>query len=192
MAVEIFPGAVQFEFPEKIAKEVIKDVEKDNRQSWTDSLVGFGRTATHIRSSSSKSLDGLRISEKVREFLYQCVKDYCSYYDLIINKDEGLEVLKYENYDKYEYHSDSYRGVDRTLSCLIYLNPGNYEGGGTHFKHFDYTINPDKPSLVLFPSNYPYLHAAQPVIKGEKYVVVTWMTDAKNNLMPESCSCAQN
>lgn len=177
MAIEIFPGAVQFEFPKEIAKETIKQVKKSKNQ-WQDSLVGGGAMIKHIRSSQSFHLDSLEISEnKIRPILYSCVKKYCNYYDVSINKDEGLNLLKYESYDKYEYHVDDGPGFFRTVSCLIYLNPEEYSGGGTTFKHFNYTISPEEPSLVLFPSNYPYRHAAEPVLDGTKYIVVSWMRE---------------
>lgn len=193
MAIEIFPGAVQFDFPEHLAKETIKVVEKSH-YPWIDSAVGAGSIAKHVRSSQSFNLDALEISEeKIRPVIYDCVKKYVDYYETSVSSDEGLSLLKYESYDKYEFHTDHGPGLNRTVSCLIYLNPVDYEGGGTTFKHFNHTINPDKPSLVLFPSNYPYLHAADPVSKGKKYIIVTWMADQSNSLMGHGpgCSCGR-
>lgn len=179
MAVEIFPGAIKFDFPKDIAKDTINKVRK-SKQVWNDSSVGSGRVAKHIRSSQSMDLDQLDISkEKIRPFMYDCVKKYASYYDVDVYNDEGLNLLRYESYDKYEYHVDYGVGRYRTVSCLIYLNPDEYVGGGTTFKHFNHTIDPSEPALVLFPSNYPYLHAAEPVVEGVKYIVVTWMSDSK-------------
>ena len=191
MAIEIFPGAVEFEFPETLAKEIIRDVEK-SKFPWMDSAVGFGDVAKHVRSSKSFGLDSLDISKnKVRPLMYDCVKQYCNYYSISVSSDDGLSLLKYESYDKYEFHIDDGPGKNRVISCLIYLNPSEYEGGGTTFKHFNYTINPSSPCLVLFPSNYPYLHAADPVSNGKKYIIATWMTNPQNS-MPvhgQGCSC---
>lgn len=181
MAIEIFPGAVQFEFPVEIAKETLKNIKKIKNE-WQDSMVGSARVAKHIRSSQSFNLDSLSIAkEKIRPELYKCVKEYCQYYDIEVIGDEGLNLLKYESYDKYEFHIDHSPGMNRAVSCLIYLNPGEYTGGGTIFKHFDYTVNPVVPSLVLFPSNYPYLHAAQQVSNGIKYIIVSWMNDRQSH-----------
>lgn len=194
MAIEIFPGAVQFDFPEDIAKDTVDQVGKSNIL-WKDSEVGSGYVAKHVRSSESMDLDQLKISkEKIRPFMYDCVKKYTSYYDTDVYNDEGLNLLRYESYDKYEYHVDYGVHRYRTVSCLIYLNPGEYGGGGTTFKHFNHTIQPEIPSLVLFPSNYPYLHAAEPVTSGVKYIVVTWMSDRPNDLMGNgtTCSCGNS
>lgn len=194
MAVEIFPGAVEFDFSGHLAKKIIKEVEK-SKLPWVDSAVGSGSIAKHVRSSESFLLDDLEISHKeVRPYMYECVKQYTSYYENVhISKDDGLSLLRYESYDKYEFHADYGRGNNRQVSCLIYLNPGDYEGGGTTFKHFNYTIQPNKPILVLFPSNYPYLHAAEPVSKGKKYIIVTWMTDKIDNLLNHGpgCTCGR-
>lgn len=193
MAIEIFPGAVQFEFPESIAKETIKCVNK-SKLSWSDSMVGGGDLVKHIRSSTGFDLDLLEISkEKIRPIMYDCVKKYNNYYDISVSKDEGLSLLKYESYDKYDFHTDHGPGLSRDVSALIYLNPGEYDGGGTTFKHFNYTINPDSPALVLFPSNYPYLHAAEPVSKGIKYIIVTWMSEQPKDLIghKSGCSCGR-
>lgn len=193
MGIEIFPGAVQFDFPESIAKETIKSANKSNIL-WSDSAISNGNVAKHVRSSQGFNLDMLPISkDKIRPVMYEFVKEYGNYYDIQVTGDEGLGLLKYESYDKYEFHVDHGPGLDRSVSCLIYLNPGEYEGGGTIFKHFDYTINPDKPSLVLFPSNYPYLHAAEPISKGKKYIIVTWMTDKVDNLLDHGpgCNCGR-
>lgn len=174
MATEIFPGVVRFDFPKDLAKKVIKSVNKSNLP-WQDSAVGAGRVAKHVRSSETFGLDNIEISKEVRDVMIDCVRRYCEYYNVEVNGDDGLSLLRYQSYDKYDYHVDDGPNLQRVVSCLIYLNPGEYEGGGTTFKHFNHTINPDSPSLVLFPSNYPYLHAADPVSKGTKYIVVTWL-----------------
>lgn len=190
MAREIFPGAVEFDFPESVAAETIKYVKK-HKVSWNDSKIGGGNVVKHIRSSEGIEIDNFDITkEKIRPIMYDCVKQYGAYYDIKVTKDEGLGLLKYESYDKYDFHTDHGPGLDRSVSCLIYLNPGDYIGGGTTFKHFNYTINPEKPTLVLFPSNYPYLHAAEPVSKGIKYIIVTWMSDKPKDLLGHGPGCA--
>jgi|688.fasta_scaffold77097_2 hypothetical protein len=190
MSIEIFPGAVQFEFPEKLAKETIKKVNKSNL-TWNDSSVGTGAVLKHVRSSLSVGIDHIDISQKeIRPYMYECVKKYTSYYDIDVYSDEGLNLLKYESYDKYNYHTDHGLGLSRAVSGLIYLNPGEYEGGGTTFKHFNYTIDPESPTLVLFPSNYPYLHTAEPVTSGVKYIIVTWMSDQPKDLLGHGSGCA--
>jgi predicted 2-oxoglutarate/Fe(II)-dependent dioxygenase YbiX len=48
------------------------------------------------------------------------------------------------------------------------------EGGQLEFPNFDLTISLDAGSVILFPSNFPYVHIAHPVTSGIKYSMVTW------------------
>jgi len=103
------------------------------------------------------------------------VNKYTEKYEFPIMFDEGYTILRYKGGQEYKGHSDYAPHIPRYLSALILLNPSEYDGGGTYFEHFDVNIKPDKPSLVLFPSNYAYTHRAMPVIKGQKYAIVTWL-----------------
>jgi hypothetical protein len=107
--------------------------------------------------------------------LQKYVGEYTQKYEFPIMFDEGYTLLRYKGGQEYKGHSDYAPHIPRYLSALILLNPQEYEGGGTYFEHFDVTIKPDKPSLVLFPSNYAYTHRAMPVISGTKYAIVTWL-----------------
>jgi predicted 2-oxoglutarate/Fe(II)-dependent dioxygenase YbiX len=196
MHKELAPGVFEYLFPEDLAKDCVKYLEKISYDEWQDSLVGGGRTALSIRSSEGYNIDNVQsLSGKIRESFYGCVKDYVKHFDTSVLQDEGLNVLKYEGADNYTYHVDASWNMYRTISALIYLNPNKYEGGHTHFKYFDLYIKPEKPSIVLFPSNYLYLHSAKPVTKGRKYVIVTWLNDKPIELINSNhgsgCACSR-
>ena len=63
--------------------------------------------------------------------------------------------------------------ADRDVSLLIYLN-NDFEGGDLRFNYFNYTFSPRKGDVVLFPSDHRYMHEAQLVSKGTRYVIVSW------------------
>lgn len=98
-------------------------------------------------------------------------------------------ILKYLPGGKYDAHADSehwnYAGqrweqsVDRDYSLLLYVNEG-YEGGALYFPNFDIRIQPKRGMLVAFPSDHRYLHAAEPLISGERFVVVSWANDKRS------------
>jgi hypothetical protein len=185
---ELAIGIIQYEFPEDLSKKIIKKLNKLKSEQWMPSLVGGsgpGHLKTYIRSSEVVDLYNLddELAKDTRKYLIECVKDYCNLFNIEVFSDEGLGILKYESDDKYEYHVDSGWETYRTVSALIYLNPTEYEGGHTHFKYFDVGVKPDKPSLVLFPSNFSYLHAAMPVTSGKKYIIVTWLNDRPSNIV---------
>ena len=120
-------------------------------------------------------IDIKNIQELIARKLQSYVNEYTRKYEFPILFDEGYQLLKYSGGQQYIGHSDYAPHIPRYLSALILLNPQDYEGGGTYFHHFDEMIKPDKPSLVLFPSNYAYAHQAMPVISGHKYAIVTWL-----------------
>jgi hypothetical protein len=85
-----------------------------------------------------------------------------------------LEFLRYDVGQFFEDHIDTVPGITRTVSAVLYLND-DYEGGEIYFSRFDLKIKPEKNSLILFPSNYVYNHSAEPVKKGTKYAIATFL-----------------
>lgn len=188
-AIDVYEGI----FTEETSLKIIESLESSSKNKlcpiiYNDAQVGQGFPGGSVRSNLTMSLfehdnvDGLKcecsineIIHFIKEKLSLYVRYYSEKYDVDIAFDEGLQVLKYEPGRQYKAHIDWGPGAEhRMLSGLIYLNPGHYIGGGTYFTNFDITINPDKPSLALFPSNYAYMHSARPVFDGYKYAIVTW------------------
>jgi Rps23 Pro-64 3,4-dihydroxylase Tpa1-like proline 4-hydroxylase len=180
-------------FTEEISKKLIEAFEEANNNpscpiKYSNALIGDGNDGGSVRSNLTMSIFEhndihnnpclCQINSAVqfiKDQLSLFVRHYCIKYDLEIAFDEGLQVLKYSPGRQYKVHTDYGPGVEhRVLSGLIYINPGEYEGGGTYFSNFNHTVNPDSPALALFPSNYAYRHAARPVFDGYKYAIVTW------------------
>ena len=129
-----------------------------------------------VKSNNENLIEDLRNGvDLVTRQMQKYVNEYTKKYEFPIMFDEGYQLLKYRGGQQYKGHSDYAPHIPRYLSALILLNPQEYQGGGTYFHHFDEMIKPDKPSLVLFPSNYAYAHQAMPVISGTKYAIVTWL-----------------
>jgi prolyl 4-hydroxylase len=77
------------------------------------------------------------------------------------------------------YWDDHYAG-DRVRTFLLYLTTPA-AGGGTHFRALDLLVEAEAGRLVvwddLFPDgrpNHSMIHAATPVLAGEKITLVTW------------------
>jgi predicted 2-oxoglutarate/Fe(II)-dependent dioxygenase YbiX len=177
---ELAVGIWQYDFPESVAKNIVDMVAQSKSLPWIKSGIGNDDMQDQdVRTSQTISLDeSLPFwAQEVRKTLTEAINDYSGYFNAPVNQDEGLNLLRYRESNKYDYHSDGAWSIYRTSSALVYLNPSEYEGGATHFKHFDISVKPEKPAIVLFPSNHTYLHAAMPVTEGEKYVLVTWMND---------------
>ena len=105
------------------------------------------------------------------------------HYSLTIDEYEPPSLMRYESGGYYHAHADSEiynpsartwkRAVNRDISLLIYLND-NYQGGGLHFTYFNFSYQPKKGDLVMFPSDHRYMHEAQLVQSGTRYAVVSW------------------
>jgi predicted 2-oxoglutarate/Fe(II)-dependent dioxygenase YbiX len=85
----------------------------------------------------------------------------------------GTQILRYGPADHYVPHQDTGPDFeDRYLSVVCYLND-DFAGGQTSFPGFDYATTPEAGKAIVFPSGY--LHGSEPVISGEKFVVVSWV-----------------
>jgi hypothetical protein len=85
----------------------------------------------------------------------------------------GTQLIRYLPGGHYKPHQDAgYDLSDRYLTILCYLND-DFEGGHTRFPSLGYTAEPSCGKALIFPSKY--LHCAEPVRRGRKYVLVTWL-----------------
>lgn len=179
------PAVFLYTFPENLAKDLVASLNEDIE--WSKSGVGIGgQTEQNFRTSQSYPFENEMplAADRIKRVMIDCVNDYMKYHGINVTQDEGLDLLRYEIDNKYDYHTDADWTMYRTVSMLIYLNPTEYDGGETHFKHFDLNVKPEYPSIVIFPSNYAYEHTAKPVTKGVKYVLVTWGNDLPNGFSP--------
>ena len=95
---------------------------------------------------------------------------------------EGIQILQYEKSQEYKFHHDSaIRRVQeqyhRQISVIVYLSE-DFKGGGTSFIHTTYKPKPGY--ALIFPSNWCFPHAGEPVEEGRKRVAVTWYYVVQN------------
>ena len=89
---------------------------------------------------------------------------------------EGIQVLEYKKTQEYKFHHDvaddrELKEYHRQISVIVYLTE-DFTGGGTAFPHTTYKPKPGY--ALMFPSNWCYPHAGEPVENGIKRVAVTW------------------
>lgn len=100
--------------------------------------------------------------------------DFKNYYSIEKTIDTGgWIVLKYGYQDKFDWHIDSGNRYPRNISATLYFND-NYEGGLIEFKHFNISYKPNAGDLMIFASDYPYMHRVTPVTSGTRYAAVNW------------------
>ena len=125
------------------------------------------------------------VGEVARGFS-ECVMPY---FNTQLAAFEKPTVLRYLPGGKYDAHSDNElwdstigkwkKTLNRDFSILIYLN-NEYDGGKLAFPNFLCKVAPSTGLLVAFPSDHRYLHAAEPVISGERYALVSWAARTKS------------
>ena len=82
-------------------------------------------------------------------------------------------LVRYLPGDYYHEHTDvTDEEPYRYFSVVCSLND-DLEGGRTSFPDLDYSVAPRCGTAIIFPSTY--LHRAEPVTRGEKYVMISWL-----------------
>jgi len=87
------------------------------------------------------------------------------------------EFLMYDVNGKYETHVDTFHqhsNETRKLTILVFLND-DFEGGKFYIANGHERMYPEqkKGTVLIFPSFMP--HGVEPITKGVRYSVVTWM-----------------
>lgn len=136
-------------------------------------------TESDVRTNDMAFIEFLSLANPVPiyEFgqrLYRYLDAYGKRYNVGFSHIEAACLNRYEVGQEYRAHADAGPGHDRVISALIYMNDVE-EGGETHFPLFDVTVQPRKGRLVIFPSNYAYLHEARPPSVGVKYSLAVWL-----------------
>lgn len=148
--------------------------------NWEDAVVGpTGLRDTHIRDNEVHWINpfDFRTPTVLFEFAKQVwafVDDYGVRFGRAFGGMEPVNVNRYLPGQQYHAHADANGQSMRVISALVYLND-NFTGGETEFIHFKERITPQAGRLIIFPSNYPYAHAALPPTDGVKYSAAFWM-----------------
>ncbi len=110
-----------------------------------------------------------------------------AYYQVQVRDREPPQVLHYGSGGHYIPHVDAEtlfkddsgldlweKSLDRDLSVVCFLND-DFAGGELVFPALDLVIKPQAGTLVCFPADHNYIHGVNPVTRGHRYTLVTWM-----------------
>jgi hypothetical protein len=178
-------------FPEYL-KNFIEDIDKEplsyNRiskwENWTasdDANTIYGATKTVNtnelkKSTGSDSVDKrtLYIANSFLMAFEMCTERY-----LDGNKKDKNQYLlntstiplkKWNQGQSMGPHFDGQDGnKSLAFSLVAYIND-DYEGGEISFPNQNVTIKPKAGSLIMFPSQEPFLHEVKPIISGTRYM----------------------
>lgn len=175
-------------FSKESSSTFINQLEKETENEWSglewsNSSVGEG-FVSKVRTSLGCSLINLfrpyeptdlsiyfhkNIFSKIEEVITDYIHENLIHEGL----HEPYSVLKYYENAEYHAHYDHFRDNRRVFSVVANLGEPE-EGGELEFPRMGVTVKPEVGSVVVFPSNFPYLHIAHPVKSGVKYSLVSW------------------
>jgi hypothetical protein len=90
---------------------------------------------------------------------------------------ESIKIQKYEpgqGYHVWHCEADNMINCRRMLVSVLYLNTVE-EGGETEFLYQNMRVSPVQGTLVLFPTYWTHPHRGNPPLKGNKYIMNTWL-----------------
>ena len=112
-----------------------------------------------------------RFDEKMDEIVKPLIKNI---FGVSLSKHVDTQILRYPPGGHYIPHQDVGSDLlDRYFTVVCYLND-DFEGGRTWFPSLNYSVVPQAGKAVFFPASF--FHCAQPVIKGEKFAIISWIS----------------
>jgi len=138
---------------------------------------GVSESLQDVSTRSARILDrvqGAAITEdfdaRVRRHVLPAIREI---WDVDLHDLNGTQLVEYQPGGHYSTHQDSGGAfADRYFTVVAYLN-ADFDGGHTSFPTLPHVTHPETGKAVFFPSSYH--HCAEPVTRGEKYVLITWV-----------------
>ena len=153
----------------------------------TSGMAGF-KVDDEIKKSQDISIypkdlnqPNFQIIKTYIEFLFACYQDYAAQWDFlqIFPKLEigTFNIQRYEAGGHFKrVHSErlNLESAHRVFAWMTYLNDV-HDGGGTHFTHYDLSIQPQKGKTIIWPAEWTHAHYGDVVKANYKYVITGWM-----------------
>ena len=178
-------------YPEELVQFINKIDEEPSSYSriskwedWTasnDQSLVYGRTK-YVNSPALKQTTGseivdrktLYIANSLRMAFEMCTERYfqglgidMNGYDLDLNR---IPIKEWYQGQSMGPHFDGQDGnTDLAFSLVAYLND-DYEGGEIHFPNQNVTLKPKAGSLIIFPSQEPFIHEVKTITSGTRYM----------------------
>ena len=178
-------------FPEHL-KEFIDQIDEHSEsysriskwENWTasnDKDLVYGKTKTINRANLKKSTGSDLVDKKTlyiaNSFLMafqMCTDRYLASRNLDKNNYnlnlDSITIKAWNEGQSMGPHFDGQDGnKDLAFSLVAYVND-DYEGGEISFPNHNVTVKPKAGSLIMFPSQEPYIHEVKPIISGTRYM----------------------
>lgn len=153
----------------------------ENWAASNDSNLIYGKTKI-INKSALKTTTGsdiidkrtLYIANSILMAFQMCTDRYLASRNLDKNNyDLNLDHITIKAWNEGQSMGPHFDGQDGNqnlaFSLVAYIND-DYEGGEISFPNHNVTIKPKAGSLIMFPSQEPYIHEVKPIISGTRYM----------------------
>lgn len=174
-------GATEFL---SLLEDAISDEWEYPELNWKNSGVGSNNHITSHRTSIScpliclsKPYPETKLSQffnaTIANYIDAAMLDYANEHFLPGAFREPYAVLKYFPGAEYHAHYDHSPQTSRVFSMVASLSEAE-DGGELEFPNFNISVKLSPGDIIFFPSNFPYMHIAHPVVSGTKHSMVTW------------------
>jgi len=196
---EVYNNILYFENAIPNIESVVNDIEKTNSIALTPWLPWYANSEGSHRYGDLKSMVKDLLTEEsdlttkqaiigifgtIATSMGICAIEYAFKYGIDPEQLEyALEAMKLPNtkiginkYSEGQFmgpHIDwNEQNYDIAYTIVVYLND-DYEGGELYFvdPSIDLKLKPKAGSIVMFPSNLPYLHQSCEITKGRKMLI---------------------
>ena len=165
-----------------------------------DDILSLAKSAPRLDAEVATFINGKYVKVKDTKTCNASLVDHSSFDDKIndliekcselVKQKTGLtcigqtsEFVHYTTGTKYWPHVDGQsfnkdtnsftRGnIMRDITCIVYFND-EYTGGELYFQFFNSAYIPKPGDVMIYPSNWPYIHGVEPVT-GNRYALVIW------------------
>jgi predicted 2-oxoglutarate/Fe(II)-dependent dioxygenase YbiX len=132
---------------------------------------------TRLRTRSASILNSARAEEVYRKFdrqINRLAKPVISQvWNVKLKEHSGTQLIRYRQGGHYLPHADAADDfAERYFTVVCYLND-DFAGGHTSFPSLEARVKPKTGQAIIFPARY--VHCAEPVTNGEKFVLLTWV-----------------
>lgn len=156
-----------------VRSEEVIDLAENS--SWRQGTAG-PKVNPNLRITDIHDLDkDTELHQELLDTFVDGINEYRTKHPTLnITNGEHLRIARYQEGGFYAPHVDT-NGAARVLSGVLYLN-SDFEGGELKFPSQDITIKPEEGMLVLFPSNFLFIHESTPITEGCKYATIGWFS----------------
>lgn len=179
--IRVYPNAVSDLFCDKLISKFEDNPEQyyyqDRKNENLDWKMSF--TQVHLSDHDIWKDDVKYMMDIFRMYLGEYKED-CNIHKMQWPQEYNFETIRMKRYwpdgeDCFESHVDvtDYENARRFLVFFLYLDDN--KEGNTTFPQMDYSASCKKGSLLMFPPQWPWLHAGEKPIDKPKYIVGSYL-----------------